>query len=170
VFVAGLSAGGAMAAVMGEAYPDLFAGVGVHSGLACGAASDMMSALAAMRGDAAPTHKSVGTGAGMRARTIVFHGASDRTVHPANGDRLVEALTPDAASVETRRSAAGRPYSRTIVSDPQGLALVEYWRIEGAGHAWSGGSPAGSYADAQGPDASAEMVRFFLSLPDDAAR
>ncbi|MBA4491929.1 PHB depolymerase family esterase [Paracoccus sp. S1E-3] len=150
-FVAGLSAGGAMAAIMAEAYPDLFAAAGVHSGLPAGAASDVVSAFAAMRGDA---------GARSRPRTtpmIVFHGMADATVAPVNGDRLI-----GGSGIETRHEGNGRSWSRLIDSDGS-----ELWRVERAGHAWFGGDPAGSYTDPLGPDASAEMLRFFTQIAED---
>lgn len=167
-FVAGLSAGGAMAAVMGETWPDLYAAVGIHSGLAFGSANDVMSAFSAMRGDAGiPSRmKPRGAGTASPARTIVFHGAADRTVHPSNADRIVAAANPTEAEgagrQETGRAAGGRTYTRTIVADREGLPAVEYWLVHGAGHAWSGGHAGGSYTDPHGPDASREMVRFFL--------
>ncbi len=169
VFVAGLSAGGAMAAVMGETYPDLYAGVGIHSGLAYGSANDVMSAFAAMRGDPsiAPRAKgSASSRAEHRVRTIVFQGTADRIVHPSNADRIIAqaaADVPSHCSRQERVFANGRSYTRTIVADADGTPVVEYWLIEGAGHAWSGGHPSGSYTDASGPRASAEMVRFFLN-------
>ena len=147
-FVAGLSAGGAMAAIMADTYPDLFAAAGVHSGLPSGAASDMVSAFAAMRGD---------SNVRPRSRTtpmIVFHGLSDATVAPINGDRLVT-----GSGVETRHEGNGRSWSRLIDADGS-----ELWRVDRAGHAWFGGDPAGSYADPLGPDASVEMVRFFSQI------
>jgi poly(hydroxyalkanoate) depolymerase family esterase len=154
IFVAGLSAGGAMAAVMGETYPELYSAMGVHSGLACGSANDVMSAFAAMRGDPAVAR---GPARHPHIRTIVFHGTADRTVHPSNAERILAS----AGQQHERATAGGRSYSRTLVASNSGGAH-EFWRIEGAGHAWSGGDANGSYADAQGPDASAEMVRFFL--------
>lgn len=158
VFAAGLSAGGAMAAVLGQAYPDVFAAVGVHSGLPAGAASDVVSAFAAMRGDGA----GVATRGG-GTRTIVFHGVADKTVHVSNAERLAEGVHPDAAAASPEHGEAnGRRFRRVRVADGPGPALLEVWTIDGAGHAWSGGSPAGSYADAAGPNASGEMVRFFL--------
>lgn len=168
VFVAGLSAGGAMAAVMAETYPDLYAAAGIHSGLACGSANDAMSAFAVMRGDAGvPTGARPRAAAGRPAiRTIVFQGGADRTVHPSNAERIVAQASPPGARHTARgasaHAAGGRTYTRTIVADAGGKPVVEYWLVDGAGHAWSGGRAEGSYTDPQGPDASREMVRFFL--------
>jgi poly(hydroxyalkanoate) depolymerase family esterase len=168
IFAAGLSAGGAMSAVLGATYPDLFAAIGVHSGLPAGAANDVVSAFAAMRGDSgivpAPMHM---TGSVPGPRTIIFHGTADRTVHAGNAERLAaaaKARAPSGASRTERGTAgSGRAWVRTLIEDPQGTAAVELWMIEGAGHAWAGGHDSGSYTDPRGPDASAEMVRFFLS-------
>ena len=170
VYVGGLSAGAAAAAVMGAAYPDLYAAIGVHSGLACGAATDVPSAFAAMRdgGLSSPSTYS-GPGAVTEPRpgvpTIVFHGDSDTTVHPRNGHHVVAQFTR-AASVQTQvhrgRSPGGHAYTRTLHIDATGRTILEHWEIHGAGHAWSGGSPAGSYTDPRGPDAAREMLRFFL--------
>lgn len=168
VFVAGLSAGGAMATVMGETYPDIFAAAGIHSGLAYESANDVMSAFSAMRGDAGLPIRTprAATGASPRVRTIVFHGGADRTVHPSNADRIVAAAAPPRAEgtvrKESGRGAGGRTYTRTVFVDPLGSTAVEYWLVDGAGHAWSGGQAGGSYTDPKGPDASSEMVRFFL--------
>ena len=159
VYVAGLSAGGAAAATLGATYPDLFAAVGVHSGLACGAARDLPSAFAAMR---------QGGGAGARPAivpTIAFHGDADKTVNPVNGDQVIAQATPLArldTSVVHGTSDGGVSYVRTSRSDATGRSMLEHWVLHGVGHAWSGGSPAGSHTDARGPDASREMVRFFL--------
>ena len=159
VFVAGLSAGGAAAVIMGQAYPDLFAAVGVHSGLACGAARDMPSAFAAMRGGGARSSTP-----GRSVPTIVFHGTADHTVSPSNASRIVSQVGGQAPSEEVDRSAPdGTRYTRRIFVGRDGRVLAEEWSIEGAGHAWSGGSPKGSYTNARGPDASREMMRFFLS-------
>ncbi|CUT13446.1 Poly3hydroxybutyrate depolymerase [Bradyrhizobium sp.] len=164
VYVAGLSAGGAAAAIMGATHPDLYAAVGIHSGLACGAASDLPSALAAMRqGSAGP----IGT-AGASVPTIVFHGDRDATVHPSNADQILRWPGEDA-SVRTKilrgRVPEGHAYTRTIFTDEGGLGTSEHWSVHGAAHAWSGGSPAGSYTDPRGPDATREMLRFFMQHP-----
>ncbi len=161
VYVAGLSAGGALAATMGQRYPDLYAAVGIHSGLACGAAHDVNSAFAAMRAGAGPHLAEAGA---MPVPAIVFHGDRDSTVHPVNADEVaaqaIHAAAVDA-STEDGTVPGGRSYRRTRRVDAAGRALVEQWTVHGSGHAWSGGSTAGSYTDPQGPDASGEMLRFF---------
>ena len=180
VYVAGLSAGGAMAAIVGAAYPDVYAAVGVHSGLAPGAASSLPEALTAMKGGAgaAPqTGPATGWGAmaprpplGLPLPVIVFHGDRDATVHPRNGEQVVAAALGDGAwpggrSVEHGVSARGRRYTRAVSTAAAGRPAAEHWVLHDAGHAWSGGRAAGSYTDPQGPDASREMLRFFLEHP-----
>ncbi len=161
VYVAGLSAGGALAATMGQVYPDLYAAVGVHSGLACGAAHDMSSAFSAMRQGGSVTAR---TGSPARVPTIVFHGDRDSTVNAVNGDEVAaQAIHRSAVRSEVEEGAVpeGHAYQKTRYVDAAGQALVEQWAIHGAGHAWAGGSAAGSYTDPRGPDASGEMLRFF---------
>ena len=166
VYVAGMSAGGAMAAVLAATHPELFAAVGIHSGLAVGAAHDLPSALAAMRGHA--VSRAQGTPVGAAAvPAIVFHGDQDKVVHPSNAERVVsDALArgsfADAASVEAGQAPGGHAYSRSVHRDANGRPVLESWIVHGAGHAWSGGSHAGTYTDPQGPDASEAMLRFFL--------
>ena len=156
VYVAGLSAGGAMAAILGDAYPDVFAAIGVHSGLPAGAARDLESAFAAMKGGGSGRH-------GGAPPAIVFHGDRDATVHPANGEQVAAASAGTAsAEMERSRSAGGRLYTRAVYRGPSGRPVAEHWAVHGAGHAWSGGSPRGSYTDAAGPDATEEMLRFFF--------
>ena len=165
VYVAGLSAGGAMAAILGDAYPDLFAAVGVHSGLAAGAASDLPSALAAMNGQGKRS------AAETRALpTIVFHGDADSTVHPSNGDHVAAASARGAAApdVQQHQAPGKRRSTRSVHRDAHGRVLAEHWLVHGAAHAWAGGSVRGSYTDTRGPDASAEMLRFFLEHPRSA--
>jgi poly(hydroxyalkanoate) depolymerase family esterase len=173
VYVAGLSAGGAAAAVMAATYPDLYAAFGVHSGLAHGAASDVPSAFAAMkhgaeRGDR-PQPQLGSAGSPRLVPAIVFHGDQDETVNPVNGEQLMAQLRAAAdgvlqptATVQHGRVPGGRAYRRTIHADRGGRALLEHWEVQGGGHAWSGGSTLGTYADPLGPDASREMLRFFL--------
>jgi poly(hydroxyalkanoate) depolymerase family esterase len=170
VFVAGLSAGGAMAAVMGATYPDLYAAVGVHSGLPYRSAADLPSAFAAMRGDAKlqgrRSRKSRGTGDSPRIRTIVFHGDADNIVHPSNAANMVEAeRAGESVERAEARHAAIRAHTRTMTRDKTGAVVVEQWLVHGSGHAWSGGSPDGTYTDPHGPDASREMLRFFFEEP-----
>jgi poly(hydroxyalkanoate) depolymerase family esterase len=185
VYVVGMSAGGAMAAIMGEAYPDLYAAVGIHSGLAPGAAHDMPSAFAAMHqgGPATPRRDAlIATPNRESARivpAIVFHGDRDKTVHPRNADHLLEHYCPaktagsqEEAGGSTPRGTVrqgqvpgGHAYTRATYRDAGGRAIAERWTVHGLGHAWSGGSSSGSYTDPKGPDASAEMVRFFNEHP-----
>jgi poly(hydroxyalkanoate) depolymerase family esterase len=174
VYIAGLSAGGAMAAVMGTAYPELYAAVGIHSGLACGSAHDLGSALAAMRGRPAST---VGRDPAARppappTPTIVFHGDRDKTVHPRNGEEVVSqsvgqsSTSSTDASTERGRVPGGYAYTRTVYRDATGRAVLEHWLVHEGGHAWFGGSQRGSYVDPKGPDAGREMIRFFYqSIP-----
>ena len=154
VYVAGLSAGGAMAAIMGQTYPELYAAVGVHSGLPYRAAHDVVSAFAAMRGR--NPHPVPRCGESMPVPAIVFHGDGDTTVHPSNGE---PAFT---ARAEHKGEEGGRRFTRSTESSDSGRPALEHWLVHGAGHAWSGGSRSGSYADPLGPDASRAMLRFFL--------
>ncbi|WP_445217027.1 alpha/beta hydrolase family esterase [Bradyrhizobium sp. Pa8] len=164
VFVAGLSAGGAAAAIMGATYSDLYAAVGIHSGLAYGAATDMPSAFNAMR-QGGKGARLVATGP--MIPTIVFHGDRDTTVHPDNGAQVVRqaiGATKTQKKVHRGQIPGGHGYTRTTHVDGQ-REILEHWNIHGASHAWSGGSPAGSYTDGEGPDATKEMLRFFLEHP-----
>ncbi len=185
IYIAGLSAGGAMAAIVASAYPEIFAAVGVHSGLPSGAASNVAEALSAM--------KSGATGLGLRTRasrvgssssavpTIVFHGDQDQTVNARNGEQVIADLLGSATAefadagevsstartpqVEQGVSAKGRRFTRSTHHAHTGKALAEHWLVHGAGHAWSGGHASGSYTDASGPDATREMLRFFFEHP-----
>ncbi len=193
IYIAGLSAGGAMAAIVAAHNPDLFAAVGVHSGLPPGAAHDVMSAFSAMRhGSRRGSGNGAGNGAGRKddestddagdsgddgaglMPTIVFHGSADRTVHPDNGDQIVQAAVAavDAAGVRLERAeipqalpaATGelRNTLRTVYRALNGRSYVEYWSVEAGPHAWSGGSETGSFTDPHGPPASQAMLDFFL--------
>jgi len=170
VYVGGLSAGAAAAAIMGATYSDLYAAIGIHSGLACGVATDLPSALAAMR--QGRSDQKVIFGDRALVPTIVFHGDRDTTVHPNNGDQILEqSVRTMSAQKEVHHGQVpgGHAYTRTILIDASGRGMLEHWNIHGAGHAWSGGSPAGSFTDPRGPDATKEMLRFFLehSLPQE---
>lgn len=165
VFIAGLSAGGAAAANVAHAYPELFAAVGIHSGLAAGCARDVSAALTVMRlGPVAEADCVVPV---TPMPTIVFHGESDGTVNPLNGEQAlaqagIAGLTPEVIEAV---SPGGLPYTRTRYADPAGHVPVEGWMVRGLSHAWSGGTLAGSYTDPRGPDASRAMLNFFLANP-----
>ncbi len=163
VFVAGLSAGGAMAVIVGTLYPELFAAVGVHSGLPFASAQDLPSALSAMRSGGMPKRQAPEGGVPI----IVFHGDRDTTVNLRNGEEVIaQAVRGQDARADSIDGSVpnGHRYTRTTHSQADGSPLGEYWVIHGAGHAWSGGSDSGSYTDGKGPDASREMMRFFTTV------
>jgi poly(hydroxyalkanoate) depolymerase family esterase len=172
VYIAGMSAGGAMAAIMAATYSDLYAAVGIHSGMPYGAAQNFLAAIAAMKDGAA-------IGARLPSKSIpliVFHGDQDMMVNARNGEQIVSQWLGGPASDRTQDSSTaqaaegnGRAFTRTRYRDGAGRAMAENWLVHDAGHAWSGGGSAGSFADAAGPDASREMLRFFSAVSDDAA-
>lgn len=169
VYVAGLSAGGAMASILAAKYPELYAAVAVHSGLAVGAAHDVASAFDAMK----QSRPAPASRYRQPVPAIVFHGDRDHTVHPGNGTEVlaqcmgVSGAGNRLAQMKTRKvqgnAANGRPYTQTIYFGAEEQVLAEHWTIHGSGHAWSGGGRAGSYTDPLGPDASSEMMRFFYA-------
>ena len=192
VYIAGLSAGGAMAAIVAAAYPEVFAAAGVHSGLPAGAAGNVAEALAVMASGAAGAGLGSGPGSGLGRRpgwagavpasasasasasvpTIVFHGDQDRTVHPRNGDQVIAAAISAAVgsaaaspALEQGASARGKRFTRAVHRAEDGSVRAEHWLLHGAGHAWSGGRASGSYTAPDGPDATREMLRFFLAHP-----
>ncbi len=159
-YVAGLSAGGAAAVIVAAAYPEIFAAVGVHSGLPSGAARDVGSAFGAMRSGAEGVPHTAAL------PTIAFHGLADTTVHPSNGTAILAQALPALPRLRLNarkdRVPGGQAYSVTAHHHPDGRTMAEHWQIDGAGHAWAGGRTGGSYTDPKGPDASREMLRFFL--------
>ncbi len=178
VYVAGLSAGAAMAVILTRTYPDIYAAAGIHSGLPYGSAHDVPSAFAAMKqgcGISVASPNAADQALGAPVPTIVFHGDRDMVVNVRNGDIVIahsmaslgaslwdaDSYAANDKRVEQGVVPGGYSYTRTMLQDPQGRVLVEQWLVYGAGHAWFGGDPAGSHTDPKGPDASAEMLRFF---------
>ncbi len=176
VAVAGLSAGGAMAVILGRTYPDLFSAVGCHSGLAHGSASSDADALLAMRTGAAPSPPAAPCAHGA-VPVIVFHGDADATVHRTDSGSVIRQFLDShtqhrraadagvAVVAETGRSG-GRAFTRHVHRERTGGIVAEEWTVHGAGHAWSGGDARGSYTDACGPNASQEMLRFLIGCMD----
>ena len=174
IFIAGMSAGGAMASAMVQAYPGLFAAIGIHSGLPAGIATDLGSALAAMRGAVDIVTPTKTSRPPLSMPVIVFHGERDPTVHVHNGDRIIAQLTTTDATAVVRRkttpanqadgSGAAGAFTRSVHRDCHDRVVAENWLLHDIRHAWSGGSTKGSYTDANGPDASEEMLRFFLQV------
>ncbi len=160
VYVAGLSAGASMALVLAHAYPDVFAAVGVHSGLPIGAVRDQTSALMSMQ------RGNPGTRLDHPLPTIVFHGSHDNVVNPRNGRLIAIRAREPFAGLHHAQTTCNRPsghaYLKSTDRVGKGRPLVEHWNVKGARHAWSGGSPRGRFTDAKGPDASGQMLRFFL--------
>jgi poly(hydroxyalkanoate) depolymerase family esterase len=164
IYIAGLSAGGAAAAIIGAAYPTLYAAVGVHSGVPLGTISSVSDALAAMRGQATPPVGRTPAPPPM----ILFHGDQDRVVHPSNAAAFVTRLRqssrlPLIAVSRPGEAPGGRAYTRTLYHRAGGPVLLEEWTVHGSGHAWSGGHAPGSHVDPKGPDASRAMADFFLA-------
>ena len=188
VFVAGLSAGGAMAAILGATYPDLFAAVAVHSGLAYGSATSVTAAFRAMaRGARRPAAcgRAAHAAMGDHARpvpSIIVHGSGDRTVVPINGDHALEQsmtanrlAAPERDDLDISRPAAawrgqvddGYSYMHSRWTDRRGALRHELLKVEGLGHAWSGGASGGSYTDPRGPDATGVIWRFFTQVAEE---
>jgi poly(hydroxyalkanoate) depolymerase family esterase len=172
VYVAGMSAGGAMAAIMAATYSDLYAAVGIHSGMPYGAAQNFLAAITAMKDGAAIGTRLPSTSIPL----IVFHGDQDLMVNSRNGEQLVSQWLGDSAPIRRQetstaqaREGNGRAFTRTRYHDGAGRAVAENWLVHDAGHAWSGGGSGGSFADSAGPDASREMVRFFSAISQDGA-
>ncbi|SAL86759.1 polyhydroxybutyrate depolymerase domain-containing protein [Caballeronia arvi] len=172
VYVAGMSAGGAMAVNLAVTHPDLYAAAAVHSGVAFGVAHDAFSALCAMNDGKGKIRLPARLIDGSQPRSvplIVFHGDADDTVHPRNSDQIVsmrrlfqcQAGAAHHSPTEVSETENGYPYTRRIFHDKKGLPIGEQWLVHGLGHAWSGGDPKGTYTDARGPSATDEFLRFF---------
>jgi poly(hydroxyalkanoate) depolymerase family esterase len=178
VYVAGLSAGGAAAAVMARTYPDIYAAVGIHSGIACGIATDQVTAMVAMNsgknGRAGSSRKGIVNPGTRFVPVITFHGERDGTVHPSNSDAIVaqayEAFGAELKRVTVAGELNGTQFTRETLTEAGGSIVIEQWTLRDHAHAWSGGNPQGSYAVAEGPSASREMMRFFLSHHLSSAR
>lgn len=165
VYIAGISAGGTAAAIIGAAYPDLFAAVGVHSGVPLGSIRSLRAAVSAMRGK---PRAHIATKLPPQLPTIVFHGDKDRVVHPSNAGGFLGNLErsrpgPLVCRITSGRTDRGRDFTCRTYKTRTGRILLEDWTVHGCGHGWSGGRAAGSHTDPAGPDASREMLRFFLS-------
>jgi len=186
IYVTGISAGAAMSVILGATYPDVFAAIGVHSGLEYQAATNLVQAAKVMhRGGPDPLRQgSVAyTAMSNHSRvvpTIVFHGTADTIVAPLNGDQVVQQwiqtdyLASDKtyavdyhhpSSIATGQVPGGYSYLTAVWNAPSGEAVQAYWKIDGMGHAWSGGNPASSYTDPRGPDATVAMYDFFMGHP-----
>jgi poly(hydroxyalkanoate) depolymerase family esterase len=188
IYVTGLSAGAAMSAIMGATYPDLFAAIGVHSGLEYKSATTQNDAFTAMRSggpDPAVQGQAAYNAMGSYARvvpTIVFQGTGDYTVYPINGDQTIQQYmktdalasggtykatfnSPSSTTNGQVSGTQGRAYTISRWNDNNGNLVEEYWKVTSMGHAWSGGSTSGSYTDPNGPNASQAMYDFFMAHP-----
>ena len=173
VFIAGISAGGAMALTTAYAYPELFAAAGIHSGIAYGAVASVADALTAMRSGAPdPSALSAavvkGMGSARHFPAIIFQGKADKSVNYVNSSQIVAQLSGSHKPLLTKlseRAGESNGYRFTRVVYGNGKPLIEEWMVDDLGHAWSGGSKDGTYTDPKGPDASREMIRFFLEHP-----
>lgn len=170
VYIAGVSAGGAMALTAAYAYPELFAAAGIHSGIAYGAATSVANALTVMHSGAPepstlPAAVANGMGSPRFLPMIVFQGKADKSVNFVNADQIVAQLSAMFSPPLTKRTemsgeANGYHYTRRMLGGA--IPMIEQWIVEELGHAWSGGSRDGTYTDPNGPDAGAEMIRFFF--------
>lgn len=165
IYIAGISAGGALASITGAAYPEIYAAIGVHSAVATGSVKTLTGALSAMRKGGA----AIAPRRGARPQPIIiFHGDSDNIVHPDNATGFLGVLRGSRSRsaighIRKGQSKGGRDFTRTLYRSATGEVFTENWSVHGGGHAWFGGNRAGSYTDPAGPDASREIVRFFLT-------
>ena len=173
VYVAGMSAGGGMAAVLVRDYPELYAALGVHSGVPAGLAHDVYSAMRLMSNGPVSTEAeavpAAVNGVGLDVASIVFHGDEDTVVHFSNGVAIHQGAgsSENSPSLDTRETTTQprpghRGFTQSVEYGPGGVTERELWLVHGAGHAWAGGSSEQPDTDSSGPDASREMLRFFL--------
>lgn len=172
VYIAGLSAGAAMALTVAYAYPEIYAAAGIHSGIAYGVAGSIGEAIKAMASGASHPDSLASTvvkGMGSRRSfpAIVFQGGADKSIRPVNAGQVVSQLSElhlpgglKKGLPSTGVAEGGYHYSRTTYG--KGKPSIEEWIVDELGHAWSGGSAEGTYTDPKGPVASREMLRFFL--------
>ena len=173
VYVAGMSAGGAMAVNLAVTHPDLYAAAAIHSGVAFGVADEPLSALCAMNDGLGRVRLPVRLSNGVPQRAvplIVFHGDADDIVHPRNCDQIsamsrllagTEADTLPPRLIQMENVETGHAYTRHVFHDHAGVSIGEQWLVHGLGHAWSGGNPEGTHTDVRGPQATQEIIRFF---------
>jgi poly(hydroxyalkanoate) depolymerase family esterase len=194
VYVGGISAGAAMAIVLGATYPDVFRGIGAVAGVAFGAANSLRSGLATMKHGGpdparqglaafeAMNHPSVKNPPG-RMPVIVFHGDADRIVNPVNAEQVIaqwartnqlldgnqdgDAAFDASSKFSEGQKSAGRPFRKYSYKDAGGRLRMEQWIVEGMGHAWPGSPQPGEFADPRGPNASQEMWRFFSGTAEE---
>lgn len=175
VYIAGLSAGAAMALTVAYAYPEIYAAAGIHSGIAYGAAGSIGEAIKSMAAGAPyPDSLASAVVKGMGSRrsfpAIVFQGGADKSVKPVNAGQVVSQLSDlhslgglKKGSPSAGITDGGYRYARTTYG--KGKPSIEEWIVDELGHAWSGGSIEGTYTDPKGPVASREMLRFFVQHP-----
>ena len=178
VFIAGVSAGAAMAGLVAAAYPEMYAAAALHSGPEFRAASNVGEALQVMKkGGPDPMQQGLLAYQAMNQRAqimpvILFQGAKDAVVMPVNGEQATRQwqTTNDHADDGNQNnslkieSGRGEGFSFTRASQKNGRVIIEYFLIDALGHAWSGGSSAGTYTDPKTLDATAEMIRFFNNV------
>jgi poly(hydroxyalkanoate) depolymerase family esterase len=186
VYVVGASAGAAMAVILGATYPDIFAAIGVHSGVEYQAVTNIIGGLKVMFGGGPDpvkqgrrAYEAMGSYTRMMP-TIVFQGTRDKIVHPINGDQVVQQwmqtnhLASDGLYVADFHNPTtttfgqvpeGYAYTVSTWKDHAGKEVQQYWKILGLAHAWSGGNPAVSYTDPEGPNASEAIYQFFMNHP-----
>lgn len=180
VFTLGLSAGGAMAVNMGVLYPDVFAGVGVGSGLTWKAGAGGLSGYPAMTAEQSGQQIHISQGANSRTVPVyIFHGLQDKTVVPKNADDLAVSwiAANDLADDGSRNNSvpanpvstvfgtsSGDTFTTATYNDRNGQELIQVVKVTNMGHAWSGRSGA-AYTYPAGPDETSLMYSFLSRHP-----